>query len=175
MKKFIENHRRGIILSAVCLPFLTIIVLALALLRDTNQLFQEYSIAWYCLAQLSLTAVATTATRSSLQKLMLGCSLLLLVMAIQINHIIAVAIPGVLLLVFGLLRFLCKPVGLLVVFTVGVVVMTSVECIAEGMSFAVTTLAFLFGFYVVGWGVYLLSVIINRLPEPMKIFVSEEN
>lgn len=174
MKKFIENHRRGIILSAVCLPFLSIIVLALALLGNTNLLSLEYSMAWYCLAQLSLTAVAMTATRSGLQKLMLGGSLLLLLIAIPINHIIAIAIPGILLLVFGLLR-LCKPVGLLVAFTVGVVVMTSVECVAEGMSFAVTTLAFLFGFYVVGWGIYMLSGLVDRLPEPLKRFVSDEN
>lgn len=174
MKKFIENHRRGIILSAVCLPFLSIIVLALALLRNTNQLSLQFSMAWYCLAQLSLTSVAATATRSGLQKLMLGCSLLLLLMAIPINHIIAIAIPGILLLVLGLLR-LCKPVGLLVAYPVGVVVMTTVQCIAEGMSFAVTSIAFLLGCYVVGWGVYLLSVIIYRLPEPLKRFVSEEN
>lgn len=174
MKKFIENHRRGIILSAVCLPFLSIIVLALALLGNTNQLFQEYSMAWYCLAQLSLTAVATTATRSGLQKLMLGCSLLLLVMAVPINYVIAVAIPGILLLVFGMLR-LYKPVSLLVAFTAGVVVMTSVECVAEGMSFAVTSIAFLLGFYIVGWGIYMLSGLVDRLPEPLKRFVSEVN
>lgn len=174
MKKFIENHRRGIILSAVCLPFLSIIVLALSLLGNTNQLYLEYSMAWYCFAQLSLTAVATTATRSSLQKLMLGCSLLLLLVAAPINLVIAVAIPGILLLVFGMLR-LYKPVSLLVSFTVGVVVMTSVECIAEGMSFAVTSIAFLLGFYVVGWGMYMLSGLVDRLPEPLKRFVSEEN
>lgn len=173
MKNFIENHKRGIILSSVCLPFLTIIVLALALLRDTNQLFLEYSMAWYCLAQLSLTSVAATATRSVLQKLMLGGSLLLLVIAIPMNHIIAVAIPGILLLVFGLLR-LCKPVGLLVAYPVGVVVMTTVQCIAEGMSFAVTSIAFLLGCYVVGWGVYLLSGFVNKLPEPIICLLSRD-
>lgn len=171
MKKFIENHRRGIILSAVCLPFQSIIVLTLALLKDTNQLFLEYSMAWYCLAQLSVTSVATTATRSGLQKLMLGGSLLLLLMAIPINHIIAIAIPGILLLVFGLLR-LSKPVSLLVAYPVGVVVMTTVQCIAEGMSFAVTSIAFLLGCYVVGWGVYLLSGFVNKLPEPIRCLLS---
>lgn len=171
MKNFIENHKRGIILSSVCLSFLSVIVLTLALLRDTNQLFLEYSMAWYCLTQLSLTSVATTATRSGLRKLMLGCSLLLLLVAALINLVIAVAIPGILLLVFGLLR-LYKPVSLLVAFTVGVVVMTSVECVAEGMSFAVTTLAFLFGFYVVGWGIYMLSGFMNKLPEPIRCLLS---
>lgn len=172
MKKLIETHRR-IIQSSVCLTIPTLLVLVLALLGNTNQLFLEWSMAWYSLAQLSLTSVAATATRSGLRKLMLGCSLLLLGIAIPVNHVIAVAIPGILLLVFGLLR-LCKPVGLLVAYPVGVVVMTTVQCIAEGMSFAVTSIAFLVGFYVVAWGAKYAGGLVDVFPEPIRRFLKED-
>lgn len=173
MKKFIENHRRGIILSAVCLPFLSIIVLALALLRITNQLFLDYSLSWYCLSQLGLMTVALTTTRSDFRKMLISCSLLLLLMTVPINLAIAIAVPGVLALVLGLLR-LYKPQNIFVAFVVGVVAVAIVQCVLKGTEFTLATLVFLVCGYIVAWGIYFLSTLKNKFSEPIKRFLSED-
>lgn len=178
MKNFIENHRHGIILSSVLLPIPTIVALAVALLRDTNQLFLDYSMVWYCLAQLVLIAVASTTTRSDLQKLLIGCSLLLLLMTIPINYVIAIVIPGSLLLVLGLLR-LYKPVNLLVALAIGVVLVIGTgQCIAwhsgRGLEFAITSVSSLVCSYIIAWCVYCLSRLVSRFPEPVRRFITED-
>lgn len=173
MNNFIRHHRRGLILSSISLPLLEIFILAFAILRDTNQLYQNYCMMLYCLAQVCAISAASS-SKTSLRRLMYGIILLMMFMAMPIDAEIAIIIPTVLLLVLYVLNRWCKP-NLLVSFVVGIVVMiVTGQCLhsGDGLEFTITSVCFLVSCYSVAWCVYGLHTLVNKFPEPIRYLLS---